>query len=164
VKYTLGTPVTTGTYQLNTTATTDFSQAGRTRAAAVVQQLKTHGAGTLGKSVFGVYGLNFEPESSPDFKAVEFVGYDGTFNPAAVVSYEKTQLQSARVVPAGPHGGNMLCGYDVSNGSQVSECLWVTTSTFGEVDFVAGQSLAKYTGDAPLVALNVRDAVEIAAH
>ncbi|MGH3420103.1 MAG: AMP-binding protein, partial [Streptosporangiaceae bacterium] len=66
VKYTLITPVTTGTYQLNTTATTDFSQAGKTRAAAVVQQLKAHGAGTPGKSVFGVYGLNDEPESSPD--------------------------------------------------------------------------------------------------
>jgi hypothetical protein len=164
-KYVFSTPATIdGTYHLNPTATTDFSQSGQTRAALVVQKIKAQGAGSPGKSVFAVYGLNTEPESSPLFKAAEFVGYDGTFDPAKVITYEKTQLASTTTVSPGPHGGQMMCGEDTSSGSDNTACLWVTTTTFGEVDFVAGQSLTKFTGNASVIALDIRNAVEIAAH
>jgi hypothetical protein len=163
-KYVFSKPAVAGAYSLNPTATTDFSQSGQTRAGLVVQKIKAQGAGSPGNSVFAVYSLNGEPESSADFKAVEFVGYDGTFNPAAVIKYEKTQLASTSMVNAGPHGGQMMCGEDTSSGSDNTECLWVTSTTFGEVDFVAGQSLTKFTGNASGIALIIRDAVEIPAH
>jgi hypothetical protein len=163
-KYVLGTPAVAGLYQLNPTATTDFSKSGQSRAALVVQKIKADGAGSPGKSVFAVYGLNTEPESSSLFKAVEFVGYDGTFDPAKVITYEKTQLASTSMVNPGPHGGQMMCGEDTSSGSDNTECLWVTSTTFGEVDFVAGQSLTKFTGNASVIALDIRNAVETPAH
>jgi len=100
--------------------------------------------------------------TSSDFKAIAFIGYDGTFNPNAVIRYEKTQLLSWRMVNAGPHGGQMMCGYNTSNGPAASECVWVTTSTFGQVEFRVGQDMVRYPGAAAL-ALEVRDAVEAPA-
>ena len=164
VKYTLSAPAAAGPYRLNSTATKDFSALGERRAALAAQQIKLHGAGHPGTSVFAVYGLNALSESSPDFKAVEFAGYDGTFDPQAVINYEKTQLVSISMVSPGSHGGEMMCGYDKSSGSEVSECLWVTSTTFGEVEFVTGQSLVKFDGNASVVALNVRNGVEVRAH
>jgi hypothetical protein len=163
-KYVFSKPAVAGAYSLNPTATTDFSKSGQSRAALVVQKIKADGAGSPGKSVFAVYGLNTEPESSSLFKAVEFVGYDGTFDPAKVITYEKTQLASTSMVNPGPHGGQMMCGEDTSSGSDNTECLWVTSTTFGEVDFVAGQSLTKFTGNASVIALDIRNAVETPAH
>ena len=163
-KYVFSKPAMAGHYPLNPTATTDFSTSGQTRAAQVVQKIKAQGAGSPGTSVFAVYSLNSEPESSSLFKAVEFVGYDGTFIPAKVIAYEKTQLASTSMVSPGSHGGQMMCGEDTSSGSGNTVCLWVTSTTFGEVDFVAGQSLTKFAGDASVIALDIRNAVEIPAH
>ena len=96
------------------------------------------------------------------FKAAVFVGYEGTFNPAAVIKYEQSQLTSTRTVDPGSHGGDMMCGYNHSTGSAASECLWVTTSTFGEVEFIDGETPVKYSG-APNVAAEIRQAVEVPA-
>jgi hypothetical protein len=97
-----------------------------------------------------------------DFKAVNFIGYDGTFKPAAIIAAERAQLIDTRMVPAGPHGGEMMCGYSVVDGSDTSECVWATTSTFGQVEFVVGTSEVKYLG-ASSIALTVRNAVEVQA-
>jgi hypothetical protein len=163
-KYVLTTPTAAGPYQLNLTATRDFSKLAQSRVAVGMQQIKSHGGGQPGKNVFAVYGLNTLSVSDPDFKAVEFVGYDGTFDPKAVINYEKTRLTSASMVNPGKHGGEMMCGENTSNGSAYTECVWVSPTTFGEVDFVAGQSLAKFPGNASGVALIIRNAVEIPAH
>ena len=66
------------------------------------------------------------------------------------------------MVNAGPHGGEMMCGYNRSTGSDASECVWVTTSTFGQVEFIEGSTPVKYPG-ASDIALTVRDAVEVPA-
>jgi hypothetical protein len=110
--------------------------------------------------VVAVYNLgSVTSPQSQDFKAAVFVGYEGTFTPAAVIRYEQTQLVSTRMVNAGPHGGEMMCGYNHSTGSDASECVWVTNSTFGQVEFIEGTTPVKYKG-ASNVALTVRDAVE----
>jgi len=67
------------------------------------------------------------------------------------------------MVKAGTHGGEMVCGYNTSGGSDASECVWVTKTTFGEVEFLNGQEPVKYPGAADL-ALQVRNAVEVPAH
>jgi len=97
-----------------------------------------------------------------DFRAVDFFGFDGTFKPAAIIAAERAQLIDTRMVPAGPHGGQMMCGYSVVDGSDTSECVWATTSTFGQVDYVIGTSAVKYPG-ASSIALTVRNAVEVQA-
>ena len=91
-----------------------------------------------------------------------FVGYEGTFTPSAVIKYEQTQLVSTRMVNPGPHGGEMICGYNRSTGSDASECVWVTNSTFGQVEFIVGSTPAKYQG-ASDIALTIRQAVEVPA-
>jgi hypothetical protein len=56
----------------------------------------------------------------------------------------------------------MMCGYDHSSGADTSECVWATTSTFGQVEFVIGPNEVKYPG-ASSIALTVRNAVEVQA-
>ena len=154
---------TAGPYKLNSAATKDFGALAESRAAPGAAEIKARGAGQPGKAVVAIYDLgSVTSPSSPDFKAAVFVGYDGTFNPAAVIKYEKTQLVSPRMVNAGPHGGQMMCGYDRSTGSDASECLWVTTSTFGQVEFIKGETPVKYQG-ASGIAQTIRQAVEVPA-
>ncbi len=152
-----------GSFELNTAATRAFTHQVESSAAPGAAQIKARGAGQPGKAVVAMYDLgSVTTPGSTDFKAAVFVGYGGTFNPAAVIQYEQTQLVSTRVVNAGPHGGEMMCGYDRAAGSDASECVWVTTSTFGQVEFVVGSTPVKYLG-ASDIALTVRDAVEVPA-
>ena len=77
-----------------------------------------------------------------------------------MIKLERSNLVSSRVVKAGPHGGEMVCGYNTSGGSDASECVWVTKTTFGEVEFLKGEVPVKYPGASKL-ALQVRNAVEV---
>jgi len=111
--------------------------------------------------VVAIYNLTSETSiSSSAYKGIAFVGYDGTFNPEAVIKFERTQLTSSRVVSAGPHGGEMVCGYNTTGASEASECVWATKSTFGQVEFIADGIPVKYPGASKL-ALEVRGAVEV---
>jgi hypothetical protein len=158
--YVLTKAAAVGAYPLNPAATTQF--AAIAKAEAVAAKLAASG-GHPTKEVVAVYDLG--PVSTPtssDFKAVAFVGYEGTFAPKSVIKFERTQLRSARMVKAGKHGGEMMCGYTYFDGAEASECLWVTPTTFGEVQFFVGQSEVKYNG-ASTVALQVRGTVEVHA-
>ena len=77
-----------------------------------------------------------------------------------MINLVRSTLVSSRVVNPGPHGGEMVCGYDTSGGSEASECVWVTKTTFGQVHFLEGEMAVKYPGAAKL-ALEVRNAVEV---
>jgi hypothetical protein len=113
--------------------------------------------------VVAVYDLSSVTNpSASGFRAVDFIGYDGTFKPAKIIKFEQTQLVSTRMVNAGPHGGEMICGYSHATGSDTSECVWVTTSTFGQVQFTEGSTFVKQQGAAD-IALTVRQAVEVSA-
>ena len=152
-----------GPFALSTAATRTFTHQAETAAAPVAAQIKAREAGTPGRDVIAVYNLgNVTTPGAPGFKAAEFVGYDGRFNVADVIKYEKTLLVSTRLVPAGSHGGEMMCGYSRSTGSDTSECVWVTDSTFGQVKFIEGSTQVKYIG-ASNVALIIRNAVEVQA-
>ena len=59
-------------------------------------------------------------------------------------------------------GGKMICGYNTSNNSVASECVWATTTTFGIVEYFRHGQPAKVT-NASALALKVRDAVEVRA-
>ena len=100
--------------------------------------------------------------SSSAFRGISFVGYDGTFNIKSVIKLERSMLVSSRMVKAGTHGGEMVCGYNTSGGTEASECVWVSKTTLGEVEFLKGEVPVKYPGASKL-ALEVRNAVEVRA-
>ena len=150
-----------GKFPLNKTATKAFASAALSATNSSANEFKAKGAGTLGKSTVGIYDLtSVKSVNSSDFKGIMFVGYDGTFNPTTLIKLVRTSLVSSRIVKAGSHGGKMVCGYDTSGGSDASQCIWATKTTFGEVEFLHGQSTVKYPG-ASTLALQVRNAVEV---
>ena len=150
-----------GNFPLNKTATKAFSAVALNATSAAANQFKAKGAGKLGKATVGVYDLTtVSSTTSSAFKGIVFVGYDGTFNPKTLINLVRSTMVSSRVVKAGPHGGDMVCGYDTTSGSDASQCVWVTKTTFGEVEFLKGQAMVKYPGASKL-ALEVRNAVEV---
>jgi hypothetical protein len=160
-KYTLKAASKAGPLTLNAAATRSFSTLAEGQAAPVAAGIKAKGAGKPGKEVVAVYNLGSVTSfTASDYKAAVMVGFEGTFNPAAVIKYEQTQLVSTRMVNAGPHGGEMMCGYNRSNGSDASACVWVTPTTFGIVEFIKGTTPVKQLGAAD-IALTIRDAVEV---
>jgi hypothetical protein len=150
-------------YPLNDAATKAWAGLVANEVAPFVAEIKAKGAGHPGKEVVAMYDLtSVSSPSASNFEGMAFAGWDGTFNPKAVIKLEKAQLHSTRMVSPGPHGGEMMCGYNRYSGADASECVWVTTSTFGEVQFFIGQSQVEYPG-ASTLALEVRHAVEVPA-
>ena len=120
-------------------------------------------SGKPGKSVIGIYNTGSATSlASSSYKGLVFVGYNGTFNPTNLMNLVQKNLKSSRVVNAGPHGGKMVCGYNTSNNSVASECVWATTTTFGIVEYFRHGQPAKVT-NASALALKVRAAVEARA-
>jgi hypothetical protein len=161
--FTLTQPADVGTYPLNTAATKEFSAIAVTKAVPSAAQIKAKGAGQPGASVVGIYTIGpVTSVSSSDFRGILFVGFNGTFDPAAVIKAAQSELGSSSVVSAGPHGGDMVCGLNTSTASDASECVWVTPTTLGEVQYLQAAVPSKYAGIAAL-ALQVRNAVEVHA-
>ena len=162
-RYALTQAAQVGKYPLNKALTRQFTTVAEDRSAPVAAEIKAKGVGRPGKAMVGVYDLgSVSSVASSAYRGMVFVGYNGTFNPKAVIKIERSLLVSSRVVSTGPHGGEMVCGYDTSNGAAASACVWVTTSTLGQVEFLHGQVTVKYPGAARL-ALQLRDAVEVPA-
>jgi hypothetical protein len=152
-----------GKYPLNKPGVSQLSAGTKAATSTITSQMASTKSGKLGKSVVGIYDTGpTSSVSSPDYKGLVFIGYDGTFNPAKLMNLAQRHLKSSRVVNPGPHGGRMVCGYDVSDGAASSECVWATTTTFGVVEYINHGKPAKVTG-APKLALKVRDAVEARA-
>jgi hypothetical protein len=153
-----------GSYPLNPTVTNHFASILENQAKPAATEITAKGAGQPGTPVVGIYNLGTVTSSaSADYKGLVFVGYDGTYTPAAVVKVEESLLKSARVVSAGPHGGDMVCGFSEPTGSgEVSQCVWVTKTTLGNVEFIQGEDLTQ-NPDAAKLALKVRTAVEQAS-
>jgi hypothetical protein len=162
-RYALTQAATVGTYPLNTAATREFGTIAVNKATPSAAEIKAKGAGQPGASVVGIYTIGpVTSVASSDFRGILAVGYNGTFDPAAVIKIVRSELVSSSVVSAGPHGGDMVCGYTTSTGTDASECVWVTPTTLGEVQYLEAAYPVKYPGIATL-ALDVRNALEVHA-
>jgi hypothetical protein len=152
-----------GTYPLNQQAASQASAAMKSQWAPITSKLAAAGAGQPAKSVLGIYNMGTSSSvTSPSYKGLVFVGYDGTFTPANVMKLAQKNLVSTRmVVDPGPNGGQMMCGYNTVSG-QASECVWATKTTVGIVEYYNHGHPAKVAGFGKL-ALRVRDAVEARA-
>jgi hypothetical protein len=124
-------------------------------------KISSTGAGHPGQPVVGIYDVGAVSSiHASGYQGIVFTGYNGTFNPAAVIKLERASLISSRTVTAGPHGGQMVCGYSTAAGPEASDCVWVTKTTLGEVQFLNGTMPVKHSGFGA-VALMVRNYVEV---
>jgi hypothetical protein len=161
--YVLRQPASVGKYPLNKTAVSQISGQITSATSKITSKMAATQSGKPGKSVIGIYNTGSATSlASSSYKGLVFVGYDGTFNPTNLMNLIQKNLKSSRVVNAGPHGGKMMCGYNTSNNSLASECVWATTTTFGVVEYFRHGQPAKVT-NASTLALKVRDAVEVRA-
>jgi hypothetical protein len=161
--YVLKQAAAVGKFPLNKPAVKAVGTALTSQSASITSKMASAGAGRPTKSVVGIYDMGpVTSLSSAGYKGLVFIGYDGTFNPSNLIKLVRLHLVSSRVVSAGPHGGKMVCGYNTTTGSDASECVWATPTTFGVVEFIVDSNPAKYNG-ASKAALKVRDAVEVHA-
>ena len=160
VSYKITQAASVGSYALNKTATDQYGSVAEGRSKVVADKISANGAGKPGAPIVGYYNMTSETNVlASDYQGIAFVGYNGTFSPDAVIKLERANLASAQVVSAGPHGGQMICGLDTSSGRDASECMWVTQTTLGQVEFIQAGYTAKYP-DPSKIALEVRNAVE----
>ncbi|HEV2536364.1 MAG TPA: hypothetical protein VGU21_02520, partial [Streptosporangiaceae bacterium] len=150
-----------GAFPLNKAATKAVQSETGNLTGTVASALKAKKAGQPGKPVTAIYDTGGSSAfNASSYDGLIFVGYDGTYHPAAVIKIVRAHLKSSRLVEPGSHGGQMACGYNTTTGSEASECVWVTNTTFGVVEFIKDGKQAKQTGASDL-ALKVRQAVEV---
>ena len=127
--YVLSAPSTAAGYPIGSDP--HFLATATSTAATIEQTAVNGGAGTVaGSPVSASYTL-------PDEQTIEFVGYQGTFNPTAVMANLKSYGSSETTYPAGPNGGDLACANTTATASTPSGgvCVWVTKSTMGFTEF-----------------------------
>jgi len=113
----------------------------------------------VGQETSSVSGAWHTPNGVPNiYRSVTFVGFEGTFEPAAVVSVLLAGQGTPRSVPPGPHGGVMTCATQYRS----QTCVWATPTTVGEMQVIdtTGELVGANTG---VNAIRIRDALELPA-
>jgi hypothetical protein len=103
-------------------------------ATTIEHSAVSGGGGTVkGDPVSASYTL-------PDDQTIEFVGYQGTFNPKTVMANLGSFGSGEGTYNAGPHGGEMACANVPATATAASGgvCVWVSTTTLGVTEFFAG--------------------------
>jgi hypothetical protein len=150
-----------GAFPLNKAATKAIEPDAAKQTGTVASALKGKKAGKPGKSVSAIYDTGGSSDyQAKTYNGMIFIGYDGTYDPAAVIKIVRGHLKSSRAVAPGPHGGQMACGYNTELDTEASECVWVTKTTFGIVEFIKDGGPGKQAGASDL-ALKVRSVVEV---
>ena len=127
--YLLSAPSTAGGYPIGTDP--DFLATAKSTVATIEQSAVSGGGGKIsGSPVAASYTL-------PDAQTIEFVGYQGTFNPSTVMTNLGSFGTSESTYPAGPNGGQLACANTTATSSTPSGavCVWVTKSTLGFTEF-----------------------------
>jgi len=70
----------------------------------------------------------------PAAQVITFVGYQGTFTPAKVLTILATLGSDPNTYSAGPNGGALGCANTKSTPSG-AVCVWATASTLGVTEF-----------------------------
>jgi hypothetical protein len=100
--------------------------------SGVNQQLGSAGHAT--SVTYGIYLLRATPPGQAP-QLVLFAGYNGTFNPPALMAKASSHTATVKVttVAAGPHGGSAFCGTSGTGASASGVCFWVTPTTYAVV-------------------------------
>ncbi len=100
--------------------------------------------------------LTYQSPKTPNFyRSVAFVGFEGTFRPAAAISQIEQQGYTYTREPPGPHGGMMACGKT----SGAWDCVWATPTTVCDIEILdtTGELIGANIG---ANAVRIRDALE----
>ncbi len=107
--YLLSTPSTAAGYPIGSDP--HFLATATSTVAAFEQSAIKGGGGTVtGSPVSASYTL-------PDAQTIEFVGYQGTFDPTTVMANLKDYGSSEATYPAGPNGGDLACANTTATAS-----------------------------------------------
>jgi hypothetical protein len=157
VTYTLTTPATAGGYSALSKIPTALMNAASTTTAAMSGPALSDGGGKIaGKGVAAAYQLS-------SGQVMTFIGYEGTFNPAKVLSNLASLGSSGKQYPAGPHGGDLACATAPGTPSG-TVCLWTTTTTLAVTEFFAADDSPEVVADQSKAAadtLKLRNSVEV---
>jgi hypothetical protein len=127
--YLLSTPSTAAGYPIGTDP--KFLATTKSTVATIEHSAVSGGGGKVsGSPVAASYTL-------PDAQTIEFVGYQGTFNPSKVMTNLGSFGTSEGTYPAGPNGGELACANTTATSTTPSGavCVWVTKSTLGFTEF-----------------------------
>jgi hypothetical protein len=127
--YLLSTPSTAAGYPIGTDP--KFLATAKSTVATIEHSAVSGGGGKVsGSPVAASYTL-------PDAQTIEFVGYQGTFNPSKVMTNLGSFGASESTYPAGPNGGELACANTTATSTTPSGavCVWVTKSTLGFTEF-----------------------------
>ena len=115
-----GSAASAGAYLLSTPSTAAghpigsdpqfLATATSTVAAFEQSAIKSSGGTVTGSPVSASYTL-------PDAQTIEFVGYQGTFDPTTVMANLKEFGSSETSYPAGPNGGDLACANTTATAS-----------------------------------------------
>ena len=124
--YTLSTPSTAGGYPLGQDP--KFLTTATDTAKQITGAVTAGDGGTVkGTPVSAAYRL-------PAAQVITFVGYQGTFTPAKVLTILATLGSNPHTYSAGPNGGALGCANTKSTPSG-AVCVWATASTLGVTEF-----------------------------
>jgi len=103
--------------------------------------------------------LTYQSPKTPNFyRSVAFVGFQGTFRPAAAINAMELPSYTYTNEPPGPHGGMLACGR--TQGAW--DCVWATPSTVCEIEIL--DTTGELTGaNIAVNAVRIRDALEAPA-
>lgn len=107
-------------------------------------------------SVTSTVTLTYQAPQTPNFyRSVAFVGFEGSFRPAAAVSAMEQPGYTYTREPPGPHGGVLACAHV----SGPWDCLWATSTTVCDIQIIdtTGELLGANIG---VNAVRIRDALE----
>jgi hypothetical protein len=127
--YVLSAPSVAGGYPLGSDP--HFLATTAATAATIEKSAVSGNGGTVtGKPVSASYTL-------PAEQTIEFVGYQGTFNPKTVMTNLKAFGTTEATYSPGPHGGEMACANVPATATAASGgvCVWVTATTLGVTEF-----------------------------
>jgi hypothetical protein len=119
-------------------------------------------AGHATSTVFAIYELkSASPGQAPQL--VILAGYNGTFDPSAVMAKAESHTKSAKVttVATGPHGGSAICGISGAGASASGACFWVTPTTYAAM--LETGTGAKAVSGMPALMIKMRADVEVQA-
>jgi hypothetical protein len=155
--YTLTTPVTAGGYSALSKIPAAIVNTASTTEAAIGGPALSNGGGKIaGKGVAAAYQLS-------SGQVMSFIGYEGTFNPAKVLSNLASLGQGGKQYAAGPHGGDLACATAPGTRSG-TVCIWATKTTLAVTEFFASNDSPEVVTDQPRAAadtLKLRNSVEV---
>jgi hypothetical protein len=130
-----------------------YLQTARGLASIIKVLLSISNVGPVTSTITATY----QSPQTPNFnRSLAFVGFEGTFRPAAAVSVVEGTAYTFTSVSPGPHGGAMGC----ANEEGTENCVWATSTTLCEIQILdsTGELLGANVG---VNAVRIRDALEV---